>query len=101
MGTGRKQLLEALKSVQNGDSPLLDGFKNIGHVWDVFPKYKEGGYFYRSWVFEKRQGEEVIRIVLHDDGNQWCSFVCEATEEAMDKQVELWIRQKEGKNEQI
>lgn len=65
---------------QDMDMPI--DFKCIGKIDDVYPTLPDMllENWYRTWIWENSEG---VRIATWDEGNSWCHFICEGTEEAI------------------
>lgn len=60
----------------------LQEYTCLGHVYDYFPEYAKTGAFYRGFIFEVKPD---LKIVAHNIGNGYYSFLCEATKKDMEK----------------
>lgn len=77
---------------------LIEGYENVGHVWEVYPEYNENELFYYGWVYEKQCDSRSHRIILKNTGDNWLSFLTPGNPEAMRvfSQAPAYVTNKKG-----
>lgn len=81
-----ERILSTLKeNVQEDDDLIYAGFTCLGNMTDVYADCLFlRDYFsdwYRTWIWENE--EENIRVATGDNGNGYCSVMCEGTAETL------------------
>jgi hypothetical protein len=57
------------------------GYQCIGKMTDLYPDMPEPMHdWYRTWIWENDKGE---RIATWDQGNTWCEYMCDGSEEKL------------------
>ncbi|MET1174462.1 hypothetical protein [Paenibacillus amylolyticus] len=88
--------LQQLGSFSHHD--LIEGYENLGHVWDVYPEYNNNEQFYFGWVYEKQSVSSSHRIILKNTGDNWLSFLTPCNPKAMSEfsQAAVHVLNKKG-----
>jgi len=80
-------VLDYVKNVKQ-EKDMIEDFNCLGRIDQAYPSLPTDvlDNYYRTWIWENDKG---VRIAIWDEGNGWCHFLCEGTEEAILQHVTL------------